>query len=64
MGAQPHLLGKWHPIGRDGTRRRAPTLAQVRSPVLASIVEQMLQESSNVIAENLARTNGSLGKLH
>jgi D-alanyl-D-alanine carboxypeptidase/D-alanyl-D-alanine-endopeptidase (penicillin-binding protein 4) len=33
----------------------APTVAQVRSPALASIVEQMLQESSNVIAEDLAR---------
>jgi D-alanyl-D-alanine carboxypeptidase/D-alanyl-D-alanine-endopeptidase (penicillin-binding protein 4) len=33
----------------------APTVAQVRSPALASVVEQMLQESNNVIAENLAR---------
>jgi serine-type D-Ala-D-Ala carboxypeptidase/endopeptidase (penicillin-binding protein 4) len=33
----------------------AATVAQVSSPVLASIVEQMLQESNNVIAENLAR---------
>jgi D-alanyl-D-alanine carboxypeptidase/D-alanyl-D-alanine-endopeptidase (penicillin-binding protein 4) len=33
----------------------AATIASVRSPVLASIVEQMLQESNNVIAENLAR---------
>jgi D-alanyl-D-alanine carboxypeptidase/D-alanyl-D-alanine-endopeptidase (penicillin-binding protein 4) len=31
------------------------TIAQVKSPVLASIAEQMLQESNNVIAENLAR---------
>ena len=33
----------------------AATIAQVSSPVLSSIVEQMLQESNNVIAENLAR---------
>jgi D-alanyl-D-alanine carboxypeptidase/D-alanyl-D-alanine-endopeptidase (penicillin-binding protein 4) len=33
----------------------AATIARVTSPVLASIVEQMLQESNNVIAENLAR---------
>jgi D-alanyl-D-alanine carboxypeptidase/D-alanyl-D-alanine-endopeptidase (penicillin-binding protein 4) len=33
----------------------AATIAQVKSPVLASVVEQMLQESNNVIAENLAR---------
>jgi D-alanyl-D-alanine carboxypeptidase/D-alanyl-D-alanine-endopeptidase (penicillin-binding protein 4) len=33
----------------------AATIARVSSPVLASIVEQMLQESNNVIAENLAR---------
>ena len=33
----------------------AATIAKVSSPVLASIVEQMLQESNNVIAENLAR---------
>ena len=33
----------------------AATIATVRSPVLASIVEQMLQESNNVIAENLSR---------
>ena len=33
----------------------AVTIAQVKSPVLASIVQQMLQESNNVIAENLAR---------
>lgn len=33
----------------------APTIAAVSSPELSSIVEQMLQESNNVIAENLAR---------
>jgi D-alanyl-D-alanine carboxypeptidase/D-alanyl-D-alanine-endopeptidase (penicillin-binding protein 4) len=33
----------------------ASTIAQVKSPVLSSIVGQMLQESNNVIAENLAR---------
>ena len=33
----------------------APVLASVSSPPLTSIVEQMLLESNNVIAENLAR---------
>jgi len=33
----------------------APVLARVSSPPLSSIVEQMLVESNNVIAENLAR---------
>jgi D-alanyl-D-alanine carboxypeptidase/D-alanyl-D-alanine-endopeptidase (penicillin-binding protein 4) len=33
----------------------APAIAQVSSPPLSSIVEQMLRESNNVIAENLAR---------
>jgi D-alanyl-D-alanine carboxypeptidase/D-alanyl-D-alanine-endopeptidase (penicillin-binding protein 4) len=33
----------------------APTLASVSSPPLSQIAEQMLQESNNVIAENLAR---------
>lgn len=33
----------------------APTLASVSSPPLSAIVEQMLRESNNVIAENLAR---------
>ncbi len=33
----------------------APLLASVSSPTLSQIVEQMLQESNNVIAENLAR---------
>jgi D-alanyl-D-alanine carboxypeptidase/D-alanyl-D-alanine-endopeptidase (penicillin-binding protein 4) len=33
----------------------AATIAKVSSPMLASIVTQMLQESNNVIAENLAR---------
>jgi serine-type D-Ala-D-Ala carboxypeptidase/endopeptidase (penicillin-binding protein 4) len=34
---------------------RAAVLASVSSPPLSAIVEQMLQESNNVIAENLAR---------
>ncbi len=34
---------------------RAPVIASVVSPPLSAIVEQMLQESNNVIAENLAR---------
>ncbi|HEY6493069.1 MAG TPA: D-alanyl-D-alanine carboxypeptidase/D-alanyl-D-alanine-endopeptidase [Trebonia sp.] len=53
-------------LGRDGIRvagaparatapGSAPVLASVSSPPLSSIVEQMLLESNNVIAENLAR---------
>jgi len=34
---------------------RAPVLASVASPPLSAVLEQMLQESNNVIAENLAR---------
>ncbi len=34
---------------------RAPVIASVVSPPLSAIVEQMLEESNNVIAENLAR---------
>jgi D-alanyl-D-alanine carboxypeptidase/D-alanyl-D-alanine-endopeptidase (penicillin-binding protein 4) len=33
----------------------APGIASVSSPPLSAIVEQMLEESNNVIAENLAR---------
>ena len=33
----------------------ATTLASTQSPPLSAIVQQMLQESNNVIAENLAR---------
>jgi serine-type D-Ala-D-Ala carboxypeptidase/endopeptidase (penicillin-binding protein 4) len=33
----------------------APTLASVSSPPLSEVAEQMLRESNNVIAENLAR---------
>jgi D-alanyl-D-alanine carboxypeptidase/D-alanyl-D-alanine-endopeptidase (penicillin-binding protein 4) len=33
----------------------APVIASVSSPPLSAIVEQMLEESNNVIAENLAR---------
>jgi D-alanyl-D-alanine carboxypeptidase/D-alanyl-D-alanine-endopeptidase (penicillin-binding protein 4) len=36
-------------------RRNARTLASAQSPPLAAIVQQMLEESNNVIAENLAR---------
>jgi D-alanyl-D-alanine carboxypeptidase/D-alanyl-D-alanine-endopeptidase (penicillin-binding protein 4) len=53
-------------LARDGIRvdgparpaampRRAARVAAVSSPPLAAIVEQMLTESNNVIAENLAR---------
>jgi D-alanyl-D-alanine carboxypeptidase/D-alanyl-D-alanine-endopeptidase (penicillin-binding protein 4) len=34
---------------------RAPGITSVSSPPLSAIVEQMLEESNNVIAENLAR---------
>jgi serine-type D-Ala-D-Ala carboxypeptidase/endopeptidase (penicillin-binding protein 4) len=34
---------------------RSPVLASVSSPPLSAIVQQMIQESNNVIAENLAR---------
>ena len=34
---------------------RAPAIASVSSPPLSAIVEQMLQESNNVVAEELAR---------
>ena len=36
-------------------RHDAKTLASIQSPPLSAIVQQMLQESNNVIAENLAR---------
>ena len=38
-----------------GTPASAPVLASVSSPPLIAVAEQMLQESNNVIAENLAR---------
>jgi D-alanyl-D-alanine carboxypeptidase/D-alanyl-D-alanine-endopeptidase (penicillin-binding protein 4) len=39
----------------QGASARPAVIAQVVSPPLSAIVEQMLQESNNVIAENLAR---------
>jgi D-alanyl-D-alanine carboxypeptidase len=36
-------------------RRAGPVIASVRSPALSEIVQQMLSESNNVIAETLAR---------
>jgi D-alanyl-D-alanine carboxypeptidase/D-alanyl-D-alanine-endopeptidase (penicillin-binding protein 4) len=36
-------------------QQNAKTLASIHSPPLSAIVQQMLQESNNVIAENLAR---------
>jgi serine-type D-Ala-D-Ala carboxypeptidase/endopeptidase (penicillin-binding protein 4) len=36
-------------------RHNAKTLASIQSPPLSAIVQQMLEESNNVIAENLAR---------
>ena len=38
-----------------GVPASAPVLASVSSPPLVAVAEQMLQESNNVIAENLAR---------
>ena len=38
-----------------GSSTSAPVLASVSSPPLTAIVEQMLTESNNVVAENLAR---------
>lgn len=39
----------------QGAQPNAKTLASTNSPPLAAIVQQMLEESNNVIAENLAR---------
>ena len=47
-----HVTGS--PAAQAGPARAA-VLASVTSPPLSAIVEQMLQESNNVIAENLAR---------
>jgi D-alanyl-D-alanine carboxypeptidase/D-alanyl-D-alanine-endopeptidase (penicillin-binding protein 4) len=55
-----------HYLGRDGIHivgapvrataaRGSPQVAGVSSPTVAAMVEQMLTESNNVIAENLAR---------
>jgi D-alanyl-D-alanine carboxypeptidase/D-alanyl-D-alanine-endopeptidase (penicillin-binding protein 4) len=41
--------------GESTAPASAPVLATVSSPPLVAIVDQMLQESNNVIAENLAR---------
>ena len=41
-----------------GTPASAPVLASVSSPPLAAMAEQMLQESNNVIAEDLAQARG------
>jgi D-alanyl-D-alanine carboxypeptidase len=40
---------------RTAARARGPVIAEVRSPPLAQIVQWMLSESNNVIAETLAR---------
>ena len=47
-----HVTGT--PAGQQASHN-AKILASVQSPPLAAIVQQMLQESNNVIAENLAR---------
>ena len=43
------------PVTEAAAPRRSATIASVSSPPLAEIVAQMLTESNNVIAENLAR---------
>jgi serine-type D-Ala-D-Ala carboxypeptidase/endopeptidase (penicillin-binding protein 4) len=43
------------PVAETAAPASAPVLASVSSPPLVAIAEQMLQESNNVIAENLAR---------
>ena len=43
------------PPGETAAPASAPVLASVSSPPLVQIAEQMLQESNNLIAENLAR---------
>jgi D-alanyl-D-alanine carboxypeptidase/D-alanyl-D-alanine-endopeptidase (penicillin-binding protein 4) len=43
------------PVTEVGAARRGATITSVSSPPLAEIVTQMLTESNNVIAENLAR---------
>jgi serine-type D-Ala-D-Ala carboxypeptidase/endopeptidase (penicillin-binding protein 4) len=43
------------PVGQATAGRGSAAIASVSSPPLAEIVEQMLTESNNVIAENLAR---------
>ena len=43
------------PAAETAAPASAPVLARVSSPPLVAIAEQMLQESNNVIAENLAR---------
>ena len=47
-----HVAGT--PVAEQA-RPNAKTLASTNSPPLAAIVQQMLEESNNVIAENLAR---------
>ena len=47
-----HVTGT--PAGQQA-KHNAKILASIQSPPLAAIVQQMLQESNNVIAENLAR---------
>lgn len=49
-----HVTGA--PVQQEApAQQRAAVLASVSSPPLSAIVQQMLQESNNVIAENLAR---------
>jgi len=47
-----HVTGT---LTEQKARHNAKTLASIQSPPLSAIVQQMLEESNNVIAENLAR---------
>ena len=53
--SEPTASTSPEPRPRQQARHDATTLASVHSPPLSAIVQQMLQESNNVIAENLAR---------
>jgi D-alanyl-D-alanine carboxypeptidase/D-alanyl-D-alanine-endopeptidase (penicillin-binding protein 4) len=50
-----HVTGDPRPQAAASTKTASTTLASVASPPLSALVEQMLEESNNVIAENLAR---------
>jgi serine-type D-Ala-D-Ala carboxypeptidase/endopeptidase (penicillin-binding protein 4) len=50
-----HGIAVRGPAGQATAPRGGATIASVSSPPLAEIVQQMLTESNNVIAENLAR---------
>jgi len=52
---QDHGIAVRGALAQAAARRGGATVAAVQSPPLAQIVQQMLTESNNVIAENLAR---------